>query len=76
MAKTFGPAFRSKYHGPIKTNQELRDFVRSGAAREDDCLQVIELMLAPLDAPKSVLLTGAAIDEFNKQKGEVAVQGA
>jgi hypothetical protein len=62
-------------------------FIASGAAREDcfhvrvdtessnstqaNHCQMIEVILAPLDAPKSVLLTGAAIDEFNKQKAVV-----
>lgn len=53
MCKTFGPAFPSKYHGPIKTNQQLVEFIESGVARQDDCLQIIELVLEPLDAPKS-----------------------
>ena len=75
MAKLFGPAFPSQYHGPIKTNDELVTLIESGVVREVDCLQVVELSLAPLDAPKSVLKTGAAIDEFNKQKGEKAVPG-
>jgi pyruvate decarboxylase len=70
MAKMFGPAFRSQYHGPVKTNEDLVRLIESSVVREGDCLQVVELSLAPLDAPKSVLKTGAAIDEFNKQKGK------
>ncbi|KIW04076.1 uncharacterized protein PV09_04893 [Verruconis gallopava] len=67
MAKTFGPQFKSQYHGPIKTNEEFLKFIESGAARAD-CFQVVEVKLKELDAPKGVLVTGAAIDEFNKQK--------
>lgn len=76
MAKTFGPAFPSKYHGPITTNQDLVALVESGDVRDSSCMHVVEVILAPLDAPKSVLLTGAAIDEFNKQKGEKSVPGS
>jgi hypothetical protein len=39
MAKTFGPHFPSKYHGPIKTNEELVKFIQSGVVRED-CFHV------------------------------------
>lgn len=53
MAKTFGPAFPSKYHSPIKTNEQLVELIGSGAIREEQCLQVVELSLAPLDAPNS-----------------------
>lgn len=39
LAKTFGPSFKSRYHGPIKTNEEFARFIQSEAARED-CFQV------------------------------------
>jgi pyruvate decarboxylase len=40
---------------------------------------MVELIPPPLDAPRAVIKTGEAIDEFNKSKAEKAksaVQGA
>jgi pyruvate decarboxylase len=39
------------------------------------CFEMVELILAPLDAPKAVITTGEAIDEFNKSKAEKAKGG-
>lgn len=39
MARTFGPDFDARYHGPFETNSSFLQFIESGVARED-CLQV------------------------------------
>jgi pyruvate decarboxylase len=70
LAKAFGPAFPSKYHGPIKTCGELTDLVNDPSFGDADCFQLVELILPELDAPSAVIRTGAAIDEFNKSKSE------
>ncbi|KAF2654182.1 pyruvate decarboxylase [Lophiostoma macrostomum CBS 122681] len=70
LAKAFGPAFPSKYHGPIKTCGELTDLVNDPELGDANCFQLVELILPELDAPSAVIRTGAAIDEFNKSKFE------
>ena len=70
LAKAFGPAFKSKYHGPIKTCGELTDLLNNPGFGDADCFQMVELILPPLDAPKAVIKVGEAIDEFNKSKSE------
>jgi pyruvate decarboxylase len=72
LAKVFGPDYPSKYHGPVRTCKELENLLANPELRED-CFQLVELILAKNDAPLSVRLTAAAIDEFNKAKG---AQGA
>jgi pyruvate decarboxylase len=67
LAKAFGPRFPSKYHGPIKTADDLVSLLKNPELREE-CFQLVELVLNKHDAPLSVRLTGAAIDEFNKAK--------
>ncbi|KAF4988095.1 hypothetical protein FGRMN_9961 [Fusarium graminum] len=76
LGKIFGPAFASKYHGPIKTCGELSELLSDHKFGNAGCL---ELILQPLDAPSAVIKTGAAIDAFNKTKAEEGsgvVQGA
>ncbi|KAH7188107.1 thiamine diphosphate-binding protein [Fusarium flagelliforme] len=68
LAKTFGPAFESKYHGPIKMCGELSALLEDPTFGNAGCLEMVELILPPLDAPSAVIKTGAAIDEFNKAK--------
>lgn len=78
LAATFGPAFKSTYHGPITKTEQLVKLLSSGELRGSG-FQLVEVVLGVMDAPKSVKLVGAAIDEFNKQKFAVkenAVQGA
>ncbi|KAF2874581.1 thiamine diphosphate-binding protein [Massariosphaeria phaeospora] len=70
LAPAFGPAFESKYHGPIKTNGELSELLKEPSFGNAGCLELVELILEPLDAPKAVIKTGAAINEFNKAKAE------
>lgn len=70
LGKTFGPAFESKYHGPIKTCGELSSLLRDPNFGNVGCLELVELILPPLDAPSAVIKTGAAIDAFNKAKAE------
>ncbi|KAF2107145.1 thiamine diphosphate-binding protein [Lophiotrema nucula] len=70
LAKVFGPAFKSKYHGPIKNCGELTDLLNDPGFGDADCFQLVELILPPLDAPKAVIKIGEAIDEFNKSKSE------
>lgn len=36
MAKTFGPKFEARYHGPFRTNKSFVEFIESGVAREDN----------------------------------------
>ncbi|KIL87395.1 hypothetical protein FAVG1_09101 [Fusarium avenaceum] len=79
LAKTFGPAFESKYHGPIKTCGDLSGLLQDPSFGNAGCLELVELILPPLDAPSAVIKTGAAIDAFNKakaQKGSGVSQGA
>jgi len=72
LAKSFGPAFASKYHGPIKTCGELTQLLNDPGFGHAGCFEMVELILPPLDAPKAVIKTGEAIDEFNKSKAEKA----
>ncbi|KAF9774469.1 hypothetical protein IL306_007547 [Fusarium sp. DS 682] len=79
LGKTFGPAFESKYHGPIKTCGDLSALLQDSSFGNAGCLELVELILPPLDAPSAVIKTGAAIDAFNKakaEKGPGSVQGA
>ncbi|KAF5971487.1 putative PDC1-pyruvate decarboxylase, isozyme 1 [Fusarium bulbicola] len=79
LCKTFGPAFESKYHGPIKTCGELSSLLRDPKFGNVGCLELVELVLPPLDAPSAVIKTGAAIDAFNKataEQGPLGLQGA
>jgi pyruvate decarboxylase len=75
LAKAFGPAFKSKYHGPIKTCGELTQLLDDLEFGHAGCFEMVELILPPLDAPKAVIKTGEAIDEFNKSKAEKAKGG-
>ncbi|KAK2674427.1 Thiamine pyrophosphate enzyme, C-terminal TPP-binding [Fusarium oxysporum f. sp. vasinfectum] len=75
LGKTFGPAFESKYHGPIKTCGELSSLLRDPNFGNVGCLELVELILPPLDAPSAVIKTGAAIDAFNKAKAEQGPSG-
>ncbi|KAH7237067.1 thiamine diphosphate-binding protein [Fusarium redolens] len=70
LSKTFGPAFESKYHGPVKTCRELSSILQDPKFGNAGCLELVELVLPPLDAPSAVIKTGAAIDAFNKAKAE------
>ncbi|KAF4338011.1 pyruvate decarboxylase [Fusarium beomiforme] len=79
LGKTFGPAFESKYHGPVKTCGDLSALLQDSSFGNAGCLELVELILPPLDAPSAVIKTGAAIDAFNKakaEKGPSSVQGA
>jgi pyruvate decarboxylase len=38
-------------------------------------MQLVELILPPLDAPSAVIKTGAVIDAFNKAKAEQGPSG-
>jgi pyruvate decarboxylase len=78
LAKAFGPAFESTYHGPITTCGQLTELLGTPGFGDEGCFSLVEVVLPPLDAPKAVIKTGAAIDEFNKSKSEKknAVQGA
>jgi pyruvate decarboxylase len=40
LADTFGPAFPSKYYGPIKTAQELVDLLEDSELASAECFQV------------------------------------
>jgi pyruvate decarboxylase len=60
VAKTFGPHYPSKYHGPIKTCEQLVALFESGALREE-CFHMVELKLEPMDLPYSVKLVREAI---------------
>ncbi|KAF5640059.1 pyruvate decarboxylase [Fusarium tjaetaba] len=75
LGKTFGPAFESKYHGPIKTCGELSTLLQDPNFGNVGCLELVELVLPPLDAPSAVIKTGAAIDAFNKAKAEHGASG-
>ncbi|CZR44631.1 putative PDC1-Pyruvate decarboxylase, isozyme 1 [Fusarium proliferatum ET1] len=70
LGKTFGPVFESKYHGPIKTCGELSSLLEDPKFGNVGCLELVELVLPPLDAPSAVIKTGAAIDAFNKAKAK------
>ncbi|KAM0244500.1 hypothetical protein ACHAP5_006181 [Fusarium lateritium] len=70
LARTFGPAFESKYHGPIKTCGELSSLLEDPDFGNAGCLELVELILPSLNAPSAVIKTGAAIDAFNKAKAE------
>ncbi|RGP59216.1 putative pdc1-pyruvate decarboxylase, isozyme 1 [Fusarium sporotrichioides] len=76
LAKAFGPAFDSKYHGPIRTCGQLSELLEDPAFGNGDCLEMVELVLPVLDAPPALIKTGAAIDEFNKAKGGKSAPGA
>jgi len=67
LAQAFGPKFPSKYHGPIRTAEELVSLLESGKLREDS-FQLVEVILDKLDAPISVRNTGAAVGRFNEEK--------
>lgn len=43
LAKTFGPAFESKYHGPIKTCGDLSGLLRDPDFGNAGCLEVSKL---------------------------------
>ncbi|EWZ32627.1 hypothetical protein BFJ63_vAg4571 [Fusarium oxysporum f. sp. narcissi] len=75
LGRTFGPAFESKYHGPIKTCGELSSLLRDPNFGNVGCIELVELILPPLDAPSAVIKTGAAIDAFNKAKAEQGPSG-
>ena len=68
LAKTFGPSFPSKYHGPIDTCEKLRALIANPEFGNGEAFELVELILGPLDAPLNVRLCGAAIDEFNQKK--------
>ncbi|RKL44334.1 putative pyruvate decarboxylase C13A11.06 [Fusarium proliferatum] len=74
LGKTFGPVFESTYHGPINTCGELSSLLEDPKFGNVGCLELVELVLPPLDAPSAVIKTGAAIDAFNKAKAK-AEQG-
>jgi pyruvate decarboxylase len=65
LAQAFGPKFLSKYHGPIRTAEELVSLFESRKLREDS-FHLVELILDKLDAPLSVRSTGAAVGRFNE----------
>ncbi|KAH4169209.1 pyruvate decarboxylase [Parastagonospora nodorum] len=76
LAKAFGPAYPSKYYGPIRTCGDLAHLLQSPDFGNAGCFELVELVLRPLDAPMAVIETGAAIDAFNKAKGRKSTLGA
>lgn len=70
LANAFGPAFKSKYHGTIRTCGQLIALLQTPGFGDEGCLSMVEVILPALDAPKAVIKTGATIDEFNKSQTE------
>ena len=60
VAKTFGPHYPSKYHGPITTCEQLKSLLEGGTLREE-CFHLVELKLEPMDLPFSVKHTREAV---------------
>ncbi|KAF2811336.1 DHS-like NAD/FAD-binding domain-containing protein [Mytilinidion resinicola] len=75
LAKALGPAHPAKYHGPVKTCGDLTKLLKEPGFGDAGCFELVELVLGRLDAPGSVIKTGAAIDEFNKAKVQKTVPG-
>ncbi|KAK5170688.1 Pyruvate decarboxylase 1 [Saxophila tyrrhenica] len=68
LAKTFGPAFPSKYWGQIDTCEGLEEVFADKEFNEGEMCRVLELKLGYLDAPANILALGPAIDGFNRKK--------
>jgi TPP-dependent 2-oxoacid decarboxylase len=60
VAELYGPNFTHKYHGPIKTNQDLEKLLSSGDLRSEG-FHLVELTLEQMDLPWSVKMTRESI---------------
>ncbi|KUJ13706.1 putative pyruvate decarboxylase [Mollisia scopiformis] len=67
LLQAFGPSFKTK-HFLVKTPDELDAVLADEEFNEAKYTQIVELILEPDDAPQSVVLTTAAIEEFNRNK--------
>jgi len=65
LAPAFGPACPSKYHGPITTPEALDALLSDATFAAAEEFQLVELKLGYLDAPLSLRLATAAVEEFN-----------
>ena len=65
LARAFGPKFPSKYHGPIATPEALDALLGDATFCAAEEFQLVELKLGYLDAPLSLRLATAAVEEFN-----------
>ena len=74
LARAFGPSSPSKYHGPIATPEALDALLGDAAFCAAEEFQLVELKLGRLDAPLSLRMATAAVEEFNNAataRGEV-----
>ena len=78
LAPAFGPNFPSKYHGPIATPEALDALLGDATFAAAGQFQLVELKLGYLDAPLSLRLATAAVEEFNAatKSGEGSVGGS
>ena len=78
LAPAFGPNFPSKYHGPIATPEALDTLLGDATFAAAGQFQLVELKLGYLDAPLSLRLATAAVEEFNAatKSGEGSVGGS
>ncbi|KAH8807860.1 putative pyruvate decarboxylase [Xylogone sp. PMI_703] len=68
MCDLFGPSFQSRYY-LVKTGGELLKVLEDPEFNSAQCTQIVELVLGKHDAPLTVRLVTAAIEEFNRNKG-------
>ncbi|KIN07253.1 hypothetical protein OIDMADRAFT_36813 [Oidiodendron maius Zn] len=66
LCDAFGPSFPSRYYR-VATGNELVKLLNDPTFNAADCTQVVELFLDKHDAPLSVKLATAAVEEFNKR---------
>jgi pyruvate decarboxylase len=61
----FARSSQSKYHGPIATPEALDALLGDAAFCAAEEFQLVELKLGYLDAPLSLRLATAAVEEFS-----------
>ena len=75
LAHAFGPGHPSKYYGPVSTPQELDELLADEEFGKAKCFQLVELKLGYLDAPLSLRMATAAVEEFNRRKEGISMGG-
>ncbi|KAE8448985.1 hypothetical protein EG329_008573 [Mollisiaceae sp. DMI_Dod_QoI] len=67
LLQAFGPDFKTK-HYLVKMPDELDKLLADEEFNEAKYAQIVELILDMHDAPKSVVMTTAAVEAFNRKK--------
>jgi len=67
LFQAFGPSYKTKHH-LVKTPDDLDAILANEEFNEASYAQIVELILEPHDAPQSVIMATAAVEEFNKKK--------